>query len=226
MAEKKPAVTRPQCGSTAGYRQHIKRGELTCDPCRTAHRDHERARRAGEVRPRGESRAKKRAREEAAAAVLVDGPDATDHGADGDRPAFLKKQGRALWDEITGAYDLDVGAKVILGEACRMRDRLERFSAALSIESTLWFELGDPEEQRNGDVQMQVVVNSMIGEARQMQAAVATALAKIGVLKQASAKATGPSPKDMLEQKRKERLDAAKAAKAALAEQQAGEKQS
>lgn len=219
MAEKKPATIRPQCGTTAGYRQHIKRSEQTCEACRTAHREHERARRAGEVRPRGESRAKKREREEAAAAVLVDGPDATDCGTDGDRPAYLKQQGRALWDEITAAYDLDAGAKVILGEACRMRDRLERFSAALSIESTLWFELGDPEEMRTGDVQMQVVVNSMVGEARQMQAAVATALAKIGVLKQAAAKATGPSPQDQLEQKRKERLAAAKAAMEAKEQQ-------
>lgn len=171
------------------------------------------------MRPRGESRAKKREREEAAAAVLVDGPDTDERGASGDRPAYLKKQGRALWDEITAAYDLDAGAKVILGEACRMRDRLERFSAALSIESTLWFELGDPEEMRTGDVQMQVVVNSMVGEARQMQAAVATALAKIGVLKQAAAKATGPSPQDQLEQKRKERLAAAKAAMEAKEQQ-------
>ncbi|WP_147592728.1 hypothetical protein [Corynebacterium provencense] len=215
MAEKKPAVARKQCGTTAGYRQHIKRGEQTCEACRAAHREHERARRAGEIRPRGESRAKKWERQEAAAAVVVDGPPV---GQEGDRPAFLKRQGRALWDEITGAYDLDAGAKVVLGEACRMRDRLERFSAALSVQSTLWFELGEPEELRTGDVQVQVVVNNMIGEARQMQAAVATALNKIGVLKQAEAKSDGPSVEDQLAEKR-----AARRAAAAKAAREAGE---
>ncbi|WP_420100175.1 hypothetical protein [Corynebacterium sp.] len=209
MAEKKPAVSRKQCGSTAGYRQHIKRGEKTCEECRAAHREHERARRAGEVRSRKPSAAKKRAEEEATGAAMVDGP-LVDQ--DGDRPAFLKRQGRALWDEITGAYDLDAGARVILAEACRMRDRLERFSAALSVQEALWFELGEPEELRNGDVQVQVVVNNMIGEARQMQAAVATALGKIGVLKQAEAKSSGPSVEDQLAEQRRKRLAAAREA--------------
>jgi hypothetical protein len=211
--EKKPAVTRKQCGTVAGYRQHSKRGEEQCDECRAANREYQRKYRAGEVRHRGESRAKKRAKEEEAGAVLVDGPVATDRGADGDRPAFLKKQGRALWDEITSDYDLDVGAKVILGEACRMRDRLERFSAALSIESTLWFELGDPEEQRSGDVQVQVVVNSMIGEARQMQAAVATALSKIGVLQAGKKKGGEGGMLDQLAKKRQERMDSVREAR-------------
>lgn len=204
MGEKKEPVTRRQCGTVAGYRQHSKRGERACDSCRAANTAYQREHRAKNKPPR-ESRAKKRAREEADAASRVDEAPVSD------RPAFLKAQGRALWDEITEAYDLDPAAKVVLGEACRMRDRLERFSAALSVQSTLWFELGEPEELRTGDVQVQVVVNSMVGEARQMQAAVATALGKIGVLKQASAKSSGPSVQDQLAAKRRARREAAKA---------------
>lgn len=208
MGEKKEPVTRRQCGTVAGYRQHSKRGERACDSCRAANTAYQREHRA-KGKPARESRAKKWAREEAEAASRVDEAPVSD-----DRPAFLKSQGRALWDEITAAYDLDPAAKVVLGEACRMRDRLERFSAALSVQSTLWFELGEPEELRTGDVQVQVVVNNMVGEARQMQAAVATALGKIGVLKQASAKASGPSVQDQLEAKRRARREAA--ARAAL----------
>lgn len=209
MGDKKPAIKRQQCGTQAGYRQHSKRGELSCEECRSANREYQREYRAGKKRSRKPSAAKKRAEEEAAGAAMVDGPDVA---ADGDRPAFLKRQGRALWDEITSKYDLDAGAKVVLGEACRMRDRLERFSAALSVQETLWFELGEPEELRNGDVQVQVVVNNMVGEARQMQAAVATALGKIGVLKQAEAKSSGPSVEDQLAEQRRKRLAAAREA--------------
>ena len=177
--------------------------------CREANREYQRDYRAKrEGKPRV-SRAKRQAEAEADAARRVDGPKS--HPA-GDRPAYLKAQGRALWDEITGAYELDAGAKVVLTEACRMRDRLERFSAALASDSNLWFELGETEERLDGQVQVNVVVNNMVGEARQLQAAVATALNKIGVLRQGEARADGPSVEDQLAEKRAARKAAAAAA--------------
>lgn len=45
---KKPPRSRRQCGSTAGYRQHAKRGESPCEPCKKVWAEYYRARRAGE----------------------------------------------------------------------------------------------------------------------------------------------------------------------------------
>ena len=65
-----------------------------------------------------------------------------------------------------------------------MTDQLERFTAALSSKSTLWFELGDPDDADEKGVP--VVVNGMIGEGRQLANAIRTALSQIGVLKTGS----------------------------------------
>lgn len=208
---------RKQCGTPAGYRQHRKRGEEACERCREGHaayqREYNRKRRldAAAGKPpakRREGREAKKERLEAEAAAVTDNapmdPDAP--------PAYLKAAGRQLWDEVLGSYDLDLPARSVLAEACRMRDRLERFSAALASQSSLWFELGDPEETAAGETQVSVVVNGMISEARQMQAALAINLGKIGVLRQASAKASGPSAADEMAARREARRAAAAAA--------------
>ncbi|WP_293817666.1 hypothetical protein [uncultured Corynebacterium sp.] len=111
-----------------------------------------------------------------------------------------------MWDEISEAYTLDPVGRAILAEACRLKDRLERFSAALAAESTLWFELGEPEELRDGTQQMQVVINSMVAEARQTQAALAIALGKIGVLKPAEERGQETDVMDEIARKRAARL--------------------
>ncbi len=206
MTEKVPAVSRKQCGSVAGYRQHIKRGEKTCSECRAAQAAKQRERRAGKVPKRGESREKKRHRQEMEGAEIVDRIGATSKG---DYPVFLQAPGRQLWDAIRSEYDLGPAAITVLTEACRMKDRLERFEAALSKNSTLWFELGESEERLNGQVEVNVVVNNMVGEARQMQAAVATALNKIGVLKPAEEKGGDVDVMDEIARKRAARLEAA-----------------
>ncbi|RAV34246.1 hypothetical protein [Corynebacterium heidelbergense] len=208
VEKKKRARKRPQCGTVAGYRQHSKRGENTCKACKAARAEYMREHRAGEKRQRPEPRAKKqKAQEELGEQVvarLVGEEQEAQRG--GEYPAFLRRHGRELWDEVTGSYDLDPAGLAVLTEACRMRDRLERFAAALSAQSTLWFELGEPEELESGEVQMSVVVNNMVGEARQMQAAVATALGKIGVLKPGREKAAAANPLDEIARKRRERL--------------------
>lgn len=201
---KKPAQQRKQCGSMAGYRQHSKRGEEQCDACRAARRDYMRRYRAGEIKPRGESRRARREREEERAGEVVDRLSPVREGSS--YPAFLRGPGRRMWDEVNGAYELDAVGRVLLAEACRLKDRLERFSAALSAESTLWFELGDVEELADGTPQVQVVVNSMVSEARQTQAALAVALGKLGVLKPAEAKGSGVDVMDEIARKRAARL--------------------
>ncbi|QNQ90730.1 hypothetical protein GP475_08825 [Corynebacterium poyangense] len=87
-----------------------------------------------------------------------------------------------LWEEVHKAYEVDGVSRELVVEACRLADRCERMAAALSSKKTLWFELGEPSDLDSGGVEIQIVVNSMIGEARASQAALATTLAKIGAL--------------------------------------------
>lgn len=208
--EKKPPRKRQRCGTVAGYKMHVRHHEITCDACKAANAAEARRRRAknkGRDVKRKESRQDRQDRlEEEGGEIVAAVERETPAGA----PTFLKRAGRELWEEITAAYDLDASARVVLLEVCRMRDRLERFAAALSSQSTLWFELGEPQETMDGDVQMQVVVSGMISEARQMQAAIRHSLNGIGVLKQAERKQEGESMMDQLKAKREERLAQAK----------------
>lgn len=202
--EKKPAVKRRQCGTIAGYRQHTRRGEETCAECRAANKDYKKAHRAGEVKPRGESKAARREREERLGDELLGGTSASS-----EYPPFLKDAGRALWDAVLADFELSASGRVLLAEACRMKDRLERMSAALSSSTTLWFELGEPQEELDGPMQVQVVVNGMIGEARQLTSAIRQALQAIGVLEKAESKSSGGGVLDQLARKREQRLSAA-----------------
>ncbi len=115
-----------------------------------------------------------------------------------------------MWDELHEQYAFDPASEVLLTEACRLKDRLERFAAALSSNKTLWFELGEVEETLAGERQVSVVINTMVSEARQTQASLAQTLTKLGVLTPGEKKKSGPSMADELKRKRQERLAAAK----------------
>lgn len=131
-------------------------------------------------------------------------------------PAYLRAQGRDLWDRVLSEYELNPAGQVLLGEACRTVDRLERMAAALSSRSTLWFELEAAMEDAGADSlpEFNVVVNGMVGEARQLQAALRSTLKELGITEVTPrAVDTGPreSLTDELKRKRQERLAAAKA---------------
>lgn len=196
MSDRKPPQKRRQCGTVAGYRQHTKRKERHCQPCREANSEYQRQRRAKQ-----KDKPKIRTRTQV---VVADG------GKKDGYPAFLRDAGRKMWDELHGQYAFDPASEVLLTEACRLKDRLERFAAALSSSKTLWFELGDVEETMDGERQVSVVINSMVSEARQTQAALGVALGKLGVLTPGEKKQGGPSMADELKRKRQERLAAAK----------------
>lgn len=47
-------------------------------------------------------------------------------------PPGLSTSGGALWQDVTGRYDLDAETLSTLLDACRLRDRLDRLAEALS----------------------------------------------------------------------------------------------
>lgn len=186
-----------RCGTNAGYAAHRRRGEQACQKCKNARAAYARKNYAeGPVRP------KRKAKAAPAALAVVEAPapapvpetppmaaprpatPAVEPNAEpGDvpeAPDWLKAKGRALWEDVTRAYDLTPAALVLLGEACRTTDRLERMAAALSSRSTLWFEVGDIDQADEAGVP--IVVNGMIGEARQLQNQLRQTLGQLGVV--------------------------------------------
>lgn len=121
-------------------------------------------------------------------------------------PDWLKARGLELWIEVTQAHDLNASALVLLGEACRTADRLERMAAALSSRTTMWFEIGDIDQAT--ELGVPVIVNGMIGEARQLQTSLRQTLTTLGVLKVDAAEKVAKSPLDQLAERRKKRLAA------------------
>lgn len=121
-------------------------------------------------------------------------------------PDWLKARGLELWIEVTQAHSLNASALVLLGEACRTADRLERMAAALSSRTTMWFEIGDIDQAT--ELGVPVIVNGMIGEARQLQTSLRQTLTTLGVLKVDAAEKVAKSPLDQLAERRKKRLAA------------------
>lgn len=212
---KKPPTTDRRCGTVSGYQAHYKRGETPCGRCKAAksayyqHKD-------------------KPVEPDTTVAKPTDTPvhiiDATPPDPDGDRdatggvraaPRFLKERGRALWDDVTSQYVLSPGARVSLAEACRIADRLERFTAMLSSRSTLWIELSDEDQDRAAylaDQDVSLVVNNVIGEARQLANQFQTIMRQLGLTDITVVQEQTVSVADQLAERRRERLEKGKAA--------------
>lgn len=126
-------------------------------------------------------------------------------------PSFLRAKGRELWDNVNRDFDLNPAGQALLGEACRTVDRLERMAAALSSRSTMWFELEPSmaEQELDAAPEFNVMVNGMIGEARQLQNVLRSTLKELGVTGVA-AKSEDDSSRvsltDELKRRRQERL--------------------
>lgn len=111
-------------------------------------------------------------------------------------PEDLRDRGVAFWHEVIELVDLDPTGSVLLGEACRIVDRLDRLSGALNGKGRDWLKLADEIEvvaERFGDgkkVSVKVAVDGLLSEARQQQLALKTVLAQLG-LGRASEKASG-----------------------------------
>lgn len=227
---------RGRCGSSAGYSAHRRRGEHACAACKAAHSKTTNMRRKGlkpppsppakAVRvehtpdepatgrvnaptPTASAEVRKPTPEardtQPAKPALPTPPPADEADEPPTPPDWLKAKGKALWSSVTAKYALNDSALVLLGEACRTADRLERFAAALSSRSTLWFEVGDIDQA--DELGVPVVVNGMIGEARQLQTTLRQTLTQLGVVGVEAANAGGnKSVLDQLADRRAERL--------------------
>lgn len=222
-----PTIDSNKCGTVAGYGAHGRRGEKPCQSCKKAHAEYMR-----EYQRKNKPRIKQEAldREEAAAQAAIQeraeqesakkeqGTQPKDQPArpvlevirpikepeqGPPPPDWLKAKGKHLWEAVTSQYELTPAALVLLGEACRTADRLERMAAALSSRSTLWFELGDVELPE--DKGIPIVVNGMIGEARQLQTTLRQTLNQLGVVSTSSTKNKGTGVLESLQARREKR---------------------
>lgn len=100
-------------------------------------------------------------------------------------PVDLRERGSEFWEEVTASVGLDAAGFVLLGEACRIIDRLDRLSAALNGRGRDWLKLMDEVEvtaKRNGDgsnISVKVAVDGMLSESRQQQLALKSVLAQL-----------------------------------------------
>lgn len=96
-------------------------------------------------------------------------------------------RGRRLWADMTDGVELSPSERVLLEEACRLADRLDRLDDLLSGRSDDWLTLHFDES----GAQAVVVVDKALTEARQQQVALKTVLAEIRASRRQVAKPAG-----------------------------------
>lgn len=94
-------------------------------------------------------------------------------------PPYLNARGRALWDELTKA-DVDPLQEVLILQACRLVDTLDRLDAAKRSKQ-VWIRLADEAEEVLGTQHIKIIVDGLLAEYRQQAVALTTVMAKITV---------------------------------------------
>lgn len=99
-------------------------------------------------------------------------------------PSGLAAKGRKLWREMCALTPLNPAELVMLEEACRIADRLDRLDALLTGHMETWLQLRVNDE---GD-QITVVVSQPLSEARQQATVMKQLIAALRVPDEASGK--------------------------------------
>ncbi|MGW3808844.1 hypothetical protein [Micromonospora sp. NPDC005113] len=109
-------------------------------------------------------------------------------------------RGRRLWDE-EGGDELAGARRVVLEEACRLVDRLDRLDAIVNGRDRAWLtlELDDAGE-------ITVVVDKLLSESRQQQLALKQLAGELRAGGATAKPATGGSILDQLAARREKRL--------------------
>src|SRR5687767_3891759 len=79
-------------------------------------------------------------------------------------PSGLATRGKRLWKELTEKTSMNAAELVLLEEACRTADRLDKLDELLRLDHEQWVELRD---LKGRDDVMEIVMNSALSEARQ-----------------------------------------------------------
>jgi len=115
-------------------------------------------------------------------------------------PADLGERGQALWDAL--ADDADSASAVLIAEACRIADRLERLSALVGGEEVEWARVQLP---RGGDDALVLRVDGALTEARQQTQVLRQILGQLGLVGSDVAPESGRSFLDLLNDRRADR---------------------
>lgn len=115
----------------------------------------------------------------------------------------LGERGTALWTALCAGAEPVGAVGVLILEACRTADRLERLDKFLNGNEQSWFDFIEPED---GSGRVRVVIDAPLAEARQQQMALKQLLQTIGIDQKPAAKG---SKSDDLSAKRAARIAAA-----------------
>lgn len=116
-------------------------------------------------------------------------------------PADLGERGQALWDAL--ADGADPASAVLIAEACRIADRLERLSALLGGEEAEWARVQLP---RGDDDELVLRIDGALTEARQQAQVLRQILGQLGLGGIDVAPQSGGSFLDDLARRRADRL--------------------
>lgn len=87
------------------------------------------------------------------------------------------------------------GHLVLLEEACRAADTLERLNAMLAADEADWLELARNDAESDGETtELRVVVNGLLVEQRQQQANLRQIVAELRLSGRAASPAAGQAP--------------------------------
>lgn len=85
-------------------------------------------------------------------------------------PKGLAARGRRLWREISEAHELDPTQRVLLEEACRCADRLDKLEEKLSGREDAWAHLLSRMDLSGEDERViELRIDGALSEARQQQ---------------------------------------------------------
>ena len=103
-------------------------------------------------------------------------------------PSDLEDRGASLWAAVVKQYDLDPGGMIVLEEACRVADRLQRLHKVLGDrKDQAWFSLEEDsldlvDSRSSGTVaKIKICVDQGLTETRQQQLAFRQLIDRLGI---------------------------------------------
>ena len=77
-------------------------------------------------------------------------------------PEDLDERGAALWQDMGGSWEQEPGARLLLHEACRLADRMEKLDRILRGDVDTWVSIELPRDGSE-DEPLRIKVDSALG---------------------------------------------------------------